>query len=83
MNLRISNPLNNHPITCRQGEKAEKYVIVVGISEGFFTIACSMNRHIINPPYQVRNRKKERYVIIGAVNALIDVIIHKIMGKRK
>jgi len=53
------------------------------VSEGFFPISCSMNRHIINPPYQLRNRKKESDTIMRAVTALIDVIIHKIMERRE
>jgi hypothetical protein len=50
----------------------------MAVSKDFFSIACSINSRIINPPYQVRNKKKEKCVIIGAINILIYVIIHNI-----
>ncbi len=62
-------------------------MIVVAVSECFFSIACSINSRKINPAYQLRNRKKkrmkERYAITGAMNALIDFILRNIRGKRE
>jgi hypothetical protein len=41
----------------REGDRVR--MIVVAVSEGFFSIACSVDSRIIIGPYQIRDREKD------------------------